>query len=103
MFVSLPLWHGEESFDYIPKSNIAVSSGRSIFNLQNDIHSGCTSLQYYQQWRNVGLSLHHHQHELSSDILILAISSGFVKSHYNDTNKNKKEMLRAVKTDLKSR
>jgi hypothetical protein len=45
----MPMCHDEASFEYIPKSGIAGSSGRSISsflrNLQIDFQSGCTSLQ----------------------------------------------------------
>jgi hypothetical protein len=51
------LWHGGASFEYIPKSGIARSSGRSISNflrnLQIDFQSGCASLKSHQQWRSV--------------------------------------------------
>jgi hypothetical protein len=56
------LWHSRASFGYIPKSDIAGSSGRSIShflrNLQINVQSGCTNLQSCQQWRSVLLSLH---------------------------------------------
>jgi hypothetical protein len=49
----LPLWHGGASFEYMPKSGIAGSSGRSVSNflrnLQIDFQSGCSSLQSHQQ------------------------------------------------------
>jgi hypothetical protein len=68
----MPLWHCRASFDYIPKSGIAGSSGRSISNflrnLQIDFQSGCTSLQSQQQWKNVSLSPHPLQHVLSPEI-----------------------------------
>jgi hypothetical protein len=71
-----PLWHGGASFGYIPKSGIAVSSGRSISNFLRNVHidflSGCISLQSHQQWRSVPLSPHPRQHLLSPEFLILA-------------------------------
>ena len=74
------LWHGGVSFEYIPKSGIAGSSGRCISNflgnLQIDFQSGCTNLQSHQQWRSVPLSPHPHQHVLSPEVLILAILTG---------------------------
>jgi hypothetical protein len=38
--------------------------------------SGCTSLQFYQQWRSVPLATHPRQHLLSLEFLILAILIG---------------------------
>jgi len=65
------------SFGYMPKRGIAGSSGSSMSNflrnLQTDFQNGCTSLQYYQQWRNVPLSPHPHQHWLLPEFFILAI------------------------------
>jgi hypothetical protein len=47
------LWYVEESFRYMPNSDIAGSSGCSISNflrnLQIDFESACTSLQSHQQ------------------------------------------------------
>jgi hypothetical protein len=76
----VPLWHGGASFGYIPKSGIAGSLGRLISsflrNLQIDFQSGCTSLQSHQQWRNVSLFTHLHQHVLLPEVFILAILIG---------------------------
>jgi len=67
------------SFGYRPRSGIAVSSGKIMFNFlrncQTDLQSGCTSLQSHQQWRIV-LDPHSHQHLLSPKFLILAILTG---------------------------
>jgi hypothetical protein len=68
------------SFGYMPRSGIAGSSGSTVSsflrNRQTDFHSGCTSLQSHQQWKNIPLSLHPHQHLLSPELLILAIVTG---------------------------
>jgi hypothetical protein len=76
----VPLVHDGASFECIPKSEIAGSSGRSISsflrNLQTDFQSGCISLQSYQQWRSVPFFPHHQQHVLSLEVLILAILTG---------------------------
>jgi hypothetical protein len=65
---------------YMPRGGISGSSGStmSIFvkNLQTDFQSGCTSLQFHQQWRSVHLSPHTRQHLLSPEFLILAILTG---------------------------
>ena len=54
----VPLWHGGASFEYMPKSNIAGSSGRPISNflrnLQIDFQSGFICLQSHQQWASSG-------------------------------------------------
>jgi hypothetical protein len=76
----VPLWHGGASFGYIFNTDIAEFSGTSISNylrnLQIDFQSCCTSLQFYQQWRSIPLSLHPLQHVLSPEVLILAILIG---------------------------
>jgi hypothetical protein len=73
----MPLWYGGASFGYILKSGIAGSSGRSMSNflrnLQNDLQSGCISLQSHKQWRSVPLSPHPLRHVLSPEVLILVI------------------------------
>ena len=64
-------------FGYMPKSGIAGSSGRTVSNFlriyQIDFKSGCTSLQYHQQWKRASLSPHTGQHLLSPEFLILPI------------------------------
>jgi hypothetical protein len=68
------------SFGYMPRSGIAGPLGSTISNFlrnhQTDFHSSSTSLQSYQQWRSDPLSLHPHQHLLSPEFLILAITTG---------------------------
>jgi len=68
------------SFGYMPKRDIARSSGSSMSNLlrnlQTDFQNGCTSLQYQQQGKSVPLSPHPRQHLLSPDFLILPILTG---------------------------
>jgi hypothetical protein len=62
------------------QSGIAGSLGRSISNFlrnnQIEFQNGCISLQSYEQWRTVPLSLHPHQHVLSLEFLILATLTG---------------------------
>jgi hypothetical protein len=54
----------EESFGYMPRSPVAVSSGNTMSNFQRnyqtDCQSGCTSLQSHEKWRSISLSPHHH-------------------------------------------
>jgi hypothetical protein len=68
------------SSGYLPRSGIAGFAGSTMSNfLRNclaDFQSGCTSLQFHQQWRSVPLSPHPHQHLLSPEFLILAILTG---------------------------
>jgi hypothetical protein len=69
-----------ESFGYMPSSDIARSSGRTISKLLRNheivFQSGCTSLKSLQQWRSVPLFPHPHQHLLSLEFFILAILVG---------------------------
>jgi hypothetical protein len=68
------------SSGYITRRGIAGSSSSTMSsflrNRQTDFQSGCTSLQSFQQWRSVPLSLHPCQHLLSPEFLILAILIG---------------------------
>jgi hypothetical protein len=74
------LLHVGASSGYMPMSGIAGSSGITmssfLSNYQTDFQSSCTSLQSHQQWRSVPLSLHAHQHLLSSEFFILVILTG---------------------------
>jgi hypothetical protein len=58
------LLHVGASYEYMPRSGIAGSSGSTMSNLlrkcQTDFQSGYTSLQSHQQWRSVPLSPHPH-------------------------------------------
>ena len=64
---------------YIPRSGIAGSKGRSIFNflwyLHTAFHSDCTSLHSHQQFKNIPLSPHPHQC-LFVDLSMTAILMG---------------------------
>ena len=59
---------------YIPRSGISGCSGSTMSNFlskhQADFQSGCTSLQFLQQWRSVPLSPHPQEHMLSFEFLI---------------------------------
>jgi hypothetical protein len=76
----MPLWHGGASFGYIPKSGIAGSSGRYIYNflrnLQIEFQSGGISLLSHQQWRSVLLTPNSCQYVMSPGVLILPILIG---------------------------
>jgi hypothetical protein len=69
------LLHVRASFGYMLRSGIAGSSGSTMSNFlrnhQTDFQSGCTSLQFHQQWR-----IHPHQYLLLPEFLILAILTG---------------------------
>jgi hypothetical protein len=66
------------SSGYMPRRGIAGSSSSTMSsflrNSQTDFQSGCTNLQFHQQWRSV--SPHPHQNLLSPEFLILAILTG---------------------------
>jgi hypothetical protein len=76
----VPLLPVGTSYECMPRRGIAGSSSSTMSNfLSNywkDFQSGCTSLQFHQQWRSVPLSLHPSQHLLSPEFLILAILTG---------------------------
>ena len=68
------------SFGYIPRSGIAGSKGRSIFNylriVHTTFHGGCTSLHSHQPCKSVPLSPHPRQHLLFFNLLMTAILTG---------------------------
>ena len=68
------------SSGYMLRRGIVGSSGSTMSNFlrnhQTDFQSVCTSLQSHQQWRSIFLSLHPHQHLLSSEIFILLNVTG---------------------------
>ena len=68
------------SSEYMPRGAIAGTSGSTMSNFlrnhQTDFQSGYTSFQFYQQWRNVSLFPHPHQHLLSPEFLILVLLTG---------------------------
>ena len=70
------LLYVEAPFQYMPGSDIALSSGSMISDFQSNhqvyYENSCTSLQSHQQWKSV-FSPHPPQHLLSTDFNILAI------------------------------
>ena len=73
-------WYGRASFEYMSKSGIARSSGRTIPNFlrncQIDLENVCTSLHSHQQWIYISYVLCPHQHMLSLEVLIFTILTG---------------------------
>ena len=67
------------SYGYMARRGIAWSSSSTksnfLRNHQTDLQSGCTSLQFHQQWRSVLLSPHPCQ-LLSPEFFILVILTG---------------------------
>jgi hypothetical protein len=74
----VPFLHVGAASRYMPRSDIAGSSGITMSNflrnLQTDFQSGCTSLQSHQHWRSVSISLHPRQHLLSPEVFDLFLS-----------------------------
>ena len=67
------------SFRYIPRTGMAGSKGKSIFNflryLHSSFHSGYNSLHSHQQCKRVPLSPHPRQH-FFVNVLMMAILTG---------------------------
>ena len=69
-----------DSFGYMPRCGIAVSSGSTMSNFlrnhQTDFQRGCISLQPHQQWRSVHFSPQPRQPLLSSEFWNLGNLTG---------------------------
>ena len=70
------------SFGYMPRRGMAGCGGSTMSNFLRNCHthfqSGYTSLQSYQQWRNVPLFPHPCQHLLLPEFFTLAILIGMM-------------------------
>jgi hypothetical protein len=69
------LWYNGTTFGYIARSGTAGSLGRTIpsFLRNHQIDFQRDGLHSHKQWRSVPLSPHSLKHELSLEVLILAI------------------------------
>ena len=68
------------SFEYTPRSEIAGSHNRCIFNLLRNLHTvfhkSCTNSQSHQQCIRLRFSPHSHQKRLSFDFFIITAVIG---------------------------